>query len=222
MVPRHQDGHTAPTLLAAVGCELQRFGANPTQCPVALHGSPGFVPSLFVPTHCAFPFFPPFSLCPLHPLLIAASNSHTHSSLLTRPFGISTWHLQSSSFWKRGEKKKEKKKERKRKTTLLKKNIYIIVIIFQIKPTLRGAAAPRGTMQCCRATLMGTHAGAESGAVISQCSAAWSSSASAEGSAAPRAGGSLALFSSHAPACTVLGSRLGASLSHLHGCTDSL
>jgi len=124
MVPRHQDGHTAPTLLAAVGCELQRFGANPTQCPVALHGSPGFVPSLFVPTHCAFPFFPPFSLSPLHPLLIAASNSHTHSSLLTRPFGISTWHLQSSSFWKRGEKKKEKKKERKRKTTLLKK-IYM-------------------------------------------------------------------------------------------------
>lgn len=50
-------------------------------------------------------FFTPPPPSPLHPFLIAASNSHTHSSLLTRPFGISTWHLQSCSPWKGKEKK---------------------------------------------------------------------------------------------------------------------
>lgn len=66
---------------------------------------------LFALTNLFFLFFcPP----PLHPFLIAASNSHTHSSLLTWPFGISTWHLQSSSFWKGKEKKKTLLKKKKK------------------------------------------------------------------------------------------------------------
>lgn len=60
-----------------------------------------------------FFFYFPSSPSPLHPFLIAASNSHTHSSLLTRPFGIRTWHLQSSSFWKGKEKKTSLKKKKK-------------------------------------------------------------------------------------------------------------
>lgn len=65
---------------------------------------------LFAVTNLFFSFSPPPSPSPLHPFLIAASNSHTHSSLLTRPFGISTWHLRSCSPWKGKEKKKSLKK----------------------------------------------------------------------------------------------------------------